>query len=439
MELSRAEALSRTTRLLNEQLLGGRGDPDQLADLLGDFTVRLVADADVVATRAGQELILAANLLVRRMGMAVRIEASDAPLIAPAPPYEGEWLHEALCSVEHELIPSTAFALNVPGQADVTFILGSSAHENSEPAFRVGVADLRATVKPAFADPDAPLDAESVIAALAAAACVASQSLRAILPGLAEAVGVEIRSHSAELDHAIEIDLEQLFPGLADLPRRNHGRVDFISAGAITNAALYTLLRLEGFGAIARVIEPEELDLSNLNRYMLALTTHLGQLKIRILERFGTRLFRIAGEPERFDDESRGRLRPLAPRVLVGVDHVRSRWTVQREHPRWLCVGATEGFDALVSIHRPGEPCAGCIHPFPNDDRDEVVPTVSFVSFFAGFLQALALLHDASGIRSAEQVIHCMAFGWEKPVLMRMPLAAQAQCPVCGGASAAAA
>ena len=439
MDVSRGGALSRTTRLLNEQLLGASGDCDRIADLLADFTVQLVADMDVAATRAGQELILAANLLIRRMGMAVHAHVPDAPLVAAAPPYEGTSLHEALRGVADELIPATRFGIDLADAAQVTFVLGGSCHAGAEPTLRVGLNDLCATVRPAAADPAARFDADAVLAALAAAGCVASQSLRAFLPSLTKAFGIEIRSHSFELHHEIEIDLEQLFPGLGELPQPQQlGWIDFISAGAITNASVYTLLRCDGLDADARVIEREDVDLSNLNRYMLALSRDLGKLKIRVLEGVGTARFRIRGSPELFTEESRSRLLPLASRVLVGVDDVRSRWAVQQEEPRWLCVGATEGFDALVSTHRPGQACAGCIHPFPNDDRDEIVPTISFVSFLAGFLQALALLDEAGGAEHHEQVIHCMAFGWEKPVIVRMLLAQQAQCPVCGDVSGSA-
>ena len=42
--------------------------------------------------------------------------------------------------------------------------------------------------------------------------------------------------------------------------------MDLISGGAITNAALYALLRIPEITAAIRVIEPETLDLPNLNR-----------------------------------------------------------------------------------------------------------------------------------------------------------------------------
>ena len=49
------------------------------------------------------------------------------------------------------------------------------------------------------------------------------------------------------------------------------GEVEGISGGAITSACLYALLRLPRAAARLRIIEPDRLEISNLNRYPLAL------------------------------------------------------------------------------------------------------------------------------------------------------------------------
>jgi hypothetical protein len=90
-------------------------------------------------------------------------------------------------------------------------------------------------------------------------------------------------------------------------------------------------------------------------------------------------------------------LAPLAPRLLIGVDHIPSRWAAQSADPGWVCVGASSHDYVLVSAHPSGEPCAGCVHP-----RDEAaageIPIISFVSFWVGLIQALELVaHAAAG------------------------------------------
>jgi hypothetical protein len=77
----------------------------------------------------------------------------------------------------------------------------------------------------------------------------------------------------------------------------------------------------------------------------------------------------------------------LARRVLVGVDDIPARWTAQRAADAWLCVAGTSHFLGMVTTHRSHGPCAGCAHP-RDEKLDSEIPTISFVSFWAGLLQA---------------------------------------------------
>lgn len=179
------------------------------------------------------------------------------------------------------------------------------------------------------------------------------------------------------------------------------GEVDLISGGAITNAALYALLRIPGVTAAMRVIEPDLLDLSNLNRYALALRSMVESPKTDVLTSYATPTIRITGSRVLFGDETVPLLAPIAPRLLVGVDHIPSRWAVQRAAGSgWLCVGASSHDFVLVSAHPPRSACAGCAH---TRDEDLVgdIPTISFVSFRAGLIQALEMIAHAAGASPA--------------------------------------
>jgi hypothetical protein len=92
----------------------------------------------------------------------------------------------------------------------------------------------------------------------------------------------------------------------------------------------------------------------------------------------------------RYDTDIRPTLR-LAPAVLVGVDDIPTRWQLQRAHPDWMAVGATTHWCAMASFHEAHLGCAECAHPYddPNGGR---IPTVAFVSFWAGLLTASYLL-----------------------------------------------
>ncbi|MDQ2875912.1 MAG: ThiF family adenylyltransferase, partial [Actinomycetota bacterium] len=217
------------------------------------------------------------------------------------------------------------------------------------------------------------------------------------------------------------------------------GEIDIISGGAITSAALYALLRMPAVTASLRIIDPDVLTLPNYNRYALARRSMLGSPKVHALAAWETSSITITGHQRRLDETTATRLGPLAPRLLVGVDHIPSRWTAQRAAPgSWICVGASSHDYVLVSAHPPGAACAGCVHT-RDDQAPGDIPTVSFVSFWAGLLQALELLASAAGRSPASaRSTHLWPFGLENPRgIHHFAQAPAARCPVGCPASTA--
>lgn len=429
------EASARTVAIVDEHLLAGGVDRALIGELLRGHRVRLIADRRVAASVAGQELTLTATLLIRRMGIAVEVDAPDAPLIATGPPFVGDTLHQALRSVADQLLPGTEFGLGASEEAaHVEFTLGSSEAVGSAlRLLRVGVIGSRAVVAASAVDLEIEEDAR--VAALAAAGLVAGEAFRSFAAQLAAELDVQIaKDFSFEED--CELDIAEILGVELDAFRAPVlGAIDFISAGAITNACLYTLFRI-GAQLDGRTIERKDLDPPDLNRYLLALARHLDLPKVDILAEASTGDIRLEGRSMLYNERTREQLQPLANTVAVGVDHVPSRWLVQSEEPGLLVVGATEGFEAYASHHRPGVACAGCLHPTaPPDEATRTVPTISFVSFFAGFFQALLLAALANGHEPKGQVIRALPFAFAGPVVSCTPLAANPDCPVACPAS----
>ena len=181
-------------------------------------------------------------------------------------------------------------------------------------------------------------------------------------------------------------------------PSPRLGRFDVVSGGAVAQAALYALARIPEARGQARVIEPEKSDLSNINRYAFLRRSSVGELKAEHLASLDLGGLRITGEPLRYEDRNLGRIGPLASRVLVGVDHVPSRWAVQRARPEWLGIGATSETSVVVSYHSSGLPCARCLHPNGSRVREQI-PTAAFVSHWAGLWLASLFARSVSGER----------------------------------------
>jgi molybdopterin/thiamine biosynthesis adenylyltransferase len=142
------------------------------------------------------------------------------------------------------------------------------------------------------------------------------------------------------------------------------------------------------------VIEQQAADISNVNRYSLLRASDEDTDKVTLLERASGERLEVHGVRALFTRDTRTSLAPLASRVHVGVDDIEARWWVQESEPAWLAIGATSNHLAQLSTHTPDSPCAACVHPVALPPG--TVPTISFVSFWAGLLQACALVSGLS-------------------------------------------
>jgi hypothetical protein len=194
--------------------------------------------------------------------------------------------------------------------------------------------------------------------------------------------------------------------------------VDFISAGAISQAALFALSRIPRVEMSGRIFDDDDTEASNLNRNMLTLASDLRQPKVEITSRLcsaGVHLKPVVGRfPEHSSDIR------LSGRVMVGVDDIPSRWRAQERAPNWIAVGGTSHYSASSSVHTPGSPCCGCLHPVDDDGGGQRIPTVSFVSFWAGLAMTVRLLRDALGQPYPPERQHL----WLTPLRMDLPHAA---------------
>jgi hypothetical protein len=179
---------------------------------------------------------------------------------------------------------------------------------------------------------------------------------------------------------------------------------------------------LPDLSGYARVIEPDTADLSNTNRYALLLRSTSSSPKAdHLAQLFAGSGLEIDGLSRRYDSSARAALR-LAPAVLVGVDDIPTRWEVQRARPEWLAVGATTHWGAMASFHEAGLGCAECAHPY-DDPGAGPIPTVAFVSFWAGLLIASYYLKHMAGKAAAvdEQQVFLTAFRAETAVRSIVP------------------
>jgi hypothetical protein len=418
--------LDRTVRLVNIDVFAGQASAEQIIDGLLATTVLLRADAANLSSANGQTALCTLFGQIAMMGIGVDLDIPRVPLLIPQPPLRGDELRTALLDYANDLIPGARCGIGL-GNSDLAFVLGDSPTAD-RCALRVTGSDWSCDVGPIDQIPARRWEGDWPVGALLASAAAAPEAMRAALQRITSVTGRELTAEfHTRPGRPVRIDLSDRAVQRVPL---DLGRVDVISGGAITYATVYALLRVPDLSALVRVIEPETLDFTNLNRYALARRSDVTQPKASILDSYARDSFRISGTRARFDDSWPDVLGDLAPRVLIGADQIPARWQVQQAAPRWLQVSATSHFFAMASSHRPDGPCAGCAHPI-DESGTGPIPTISFVSLWAGILQAVDLLTEASGRSCSGQYTMCYPFGLSgrRPIICGA-LDAAATCPV---------
>jgi hypothetical protein len=403
-------ALARTTRLINEEYFGGAADADAIAHGLLLTTVRLVADEKNASTLAGQAALVTAFQLIARMGIGVEVIVPELQLVLAVPPLRALTLRAALVDLGADLIPGLTIRQTAV-DAEITFVFGDSADHkaNVEPTFAVDVSDFGCRIHTPGA-PGSRIESDVAYGGLAAGAAVAALALDRALPNIEAATE---RTRTSQLRPSpgppVDIDLRAIFPNLS-LASRSISHLDVISGGAVTNGFIYTLLWLPVRCEQLEVADDDDVDWHNLNRCTQFRASDVTSPKVAALERSCTDSLRITGRRERFQRPGAGQASTLPDDVVVGVDRIEARWWVQEAWPRNLYVAATSNHEAVVTTHYANGACAGCAHPQAAPPSDEI-PTISFVSFWAGLLQVCALLTKNAHSTSRRLTVFPFALG----------------------------
>ena len=429
------EALGRTALLLRLDAFPGlSADRDaELVDVLRTVGVRVVADRANLASPNGQTALVTLVCQCAMLGLRIDLDVPDVRQLVPQPPLDANLpLGSALVAWTNALFPGCLSRVAAP---PLTFAIGDTATiRATEPVVHVTGAENVAALA---SDRTGATRWHGVgpWGPIGAGAAAAAEAMRAAIPTLAAQLG-------QPLPHDITWKPRPFTPLRWQLPGPNGrpvGPVDLVSAGAITHATLYTLLRVPGFAANFRTIDLDILARSNTNRYPLARAADLELAKVGQLADFATDAVRIRGVRRRLDEDALAAFGDLAPRVLVGVDDIPTRWFVQRQKPAWVGVGATSHAFVVVSDHLPGHPCAGCVHPLDDGNPLEEIPTIGFVSLWAGLLLAGTLLAPDAATRPGTRRIEAHPMGLYGPDGVKLlPQVHNARCPVCGPQASAA-
>jgi hypothetical protein len=205
-----------------------------------------------------------------------------------------------------------------------------------------------------------------------AAACIAASNLFRLLFG--EQIG------GATADRDITFSLFDYAPGSRANPSLAGTTVlddlFLLGLGAIGNGAVWALARVPRLQGQLEVVDAEQLDQGNLQRYVLALERDVGQSKVKLARRYlkAQEGLTVEGHTTRW--QALPTMRSMQ-HVAVALDTAADRIAVQGTLPRWTINSWTQRGDLGVSHHGfEGEmACLACLY-LPNGavpDQDQVI------------------------------------------------------------------
>ncbi|HVF71033.1 MAG TPA: E2 ligase fold family C protein [Chthoniobacterales bacterium] len=237
----------------------------------------------------------------------------------------------------------------------------------------------------------------------------------------------------------IDFQPEEVGAGDPPLNGISLGDTTLVGNGAIGNAVIWTLTRTPGAVGRLNIVDPETIELSNLQRYVLTTQESINASKASlgedVIKGAGLAVQPFAGTWAGFLEK---RQDWNLQNVLVAVDNVNDRRQIQGALPRWLANAWTQPGDLGVSRHEHfGESaCLTCLY-FPEgpvDSEDRIV--ANSLNLPGEFMAVRHLLYTGAPIGRDLILRIAQANGVDSTELLRFenePLRIFYSKAVCGG------
>lgn len=425
--MSALRELDRTILLCRDYVSDGLSN-SEVCRALQEVNVLCISDLKNVSSHSGQTALITLVSLLNRMGMQVGLSIPEATILLPQPPICGTGLKEALMASSESLVSGAAILPDSEKIPDLIFILGDTKTDiRHKRTWRLTGGEWHGALVMKEDLRSNAWNAVWPVGSMVSAALAANEAFKFAIGRL------PLRNEACRVFLESSLSCRWDF-GPLSVPAGivNVGEVDVISAGAICQAALYALSRMPKVQMWGRIFDDDITDISNLNRNMLTLARDVGAHKALLVPRRCGGNLRFKSVLKRFTHDARD-IDSLAPRVLVGVDDIGCRWDVQRCNPEWVAVSGTSHFSTSSSAHWAGTPCCGCLHPVEDLAGNDPIPTVSFVSFWAGLAMAVRLVREALGspYSLGQQHLWLTSLRMDQPhAAVWSPVAFRKDCPV---------
>lgn len=391
------EFFDRTIKFVEQALFPS--DIHVALDKLKSAKVAIVADEETLRTANGQHMIFLAVNLLSRFCRHIDLFMSDSienRLQLPILRYGN--VIESLKDLCAQINPYGIFRANPqPHAYDVSLVIGRGTVLGRRTIF------INSDGWVAYASAESEIvsakNNENPVGAQLAACFGAAEVFKAIFrgaEGIQEKYTLPLDSLSYSPLNNTPNEMPEKNPHLPS--KLNLDAVQLIGAGAIGCSVAYVLASMPGLNGRVIVTDPQDVEISNLNRLPLALNSDIGKKKVKVISKITTANLEVSAQPDAFQEYFQ-EVKPAHLGLVVDtVDDVETHWFVQRTFPRVLLNGGTMVED--VSIVRIDDflnkSCLGCIYPRGRALAVAGVPyaTISFTSMMAGILLAAEILKE---------------------------------------------
>ena len=272
--MSVIEQLDRTI-LLCRDYLSDIVSNGQICQSFQSVRVLCVADKLNLSSHSGQTCLTTTVALLSRMGMQVSLAIPEVSISRRQPPFQGTGLRDSLLASSDKLISGATVQQDESRhKPDLVFVLGDSGIENSSsPTWRLSGQEWCGRITQEATHSSA-WTSEWPIGAMVSSALAAGEAFKYVMRRL------PLRNHEDYIFLEPSPACNWDFGSIGIREREiDLGDVDIISAGAITQATLYALLRVPALRMRGRIFDDDMTATTNLNRNMLSVVSDVGSGK----------------------------------------------------------------------------------------------------------------------------------------------------------------
>lgn len=162
------------------------------------------------------------------------------------------------------------------------------------------------------------------------------------------------------------------------------GESHLVGLGAIGNGAVWTFSKVPGLSGELHLVDHEEVDLTNLQRYLLAKMADVGTSKVTLAEGVLRSMgLEVYAHPERWGAYLAARGDWSLQTVAVAVDSADDRRAVQAALPRWIVNAWTQPDDLGISRHSflGVQACLACLYVPVGKQKSEAELIAEVIGF----------------------------------------------------------